>query len=98
MNDGTDVASRTGLGTRAVLWLFGSGAGARAYRWAMLPLRVTIGAMFAASGMQKAFGWFGGRGFQATVDMVANGVGLPLPALFAVLLVFAELVGKDVVE
>ena len=74
-------------------WLFGDRASQAALAWSLVPVRMTLGAMFAVSGAQKAFGWFGGRGFQATVQMVAQGVKLPLPGLFAVLLVFAELVG-----
>jgi len=88
---GTQTCKGTGEGFGR--WLFGNAAGQGARRWALVPLRLVIGAMFAASGMQKAFGWFGGKGFGATVEMVREGVGLPLPGLFAVLLVLSELVG-----
>ena len=74
-------------------WALGNRSSDAACRWALVPLRLVLGLMFAVAGAGKAFGWFGGRGFAGTVTWVQNDVNLPLPMLFAVLLVVAELVG-----
>lgn len=74
-------------------WSLGNRSSECACRWALMPVRLVLGVMFAYAGAQKAFGWFGGGGFEATVTMVRESVGLPAPVLFAVLLIIAELVG-----
>lgn len=43
-------------------------------------LRVTLGLVIAAHAAQKVFGWFGGAGFEGTVDIFSNVYGIP-PAL-----------------
>ncbi len=43
-------------------------------------LRVTLGLVIAAHAAQKVLGWFGGAGFQGTVDIFSNVYGIP-PAL-----------------
>ncbi|MFT4519346.1 MAG: putative oxidoreductase [Halioglobus sp.] len=49
-----------------------------------LPVRVGAGAVFAAHGAQKLFGWFGGYGLEGTAGWMASiGLepGLPMAAL-----------------
>jgi len=43
-------------------------------------LRLTLGLVIAGHAAQKVFGWFGGAGFQGTVDIFSNVYGIP-PAL-----------------
>jgi len=42
-----------------------------------LILRVTLGIVILAHGVQKLFGWFGGYGFQGTMGYFTEHVGLP---------------------
>lgn len=49
-------------------------------------LRVTLGMVVAAHAAQKVFGWFGGAGFQGTVDIFSDVYGIP-PALGIVAIV-----------
>ena len=51
-------------------------------------LRVVAGVIFFAHGAQKAFGWFGGPGFGATMAGFTQHLGVP--AFFAVLAILAE--------
>lgn len=81
----------TGCGSR-LGWILTSGGSERLLRWGLLPVRMMTGVIFFVHGAQKAFGWFGGRGFDSTMAMV-EGIGFPLPAVFALLLVVAELGG-----
>ena len=60
--------------------------------WAPLPARLALGAIFVAHGSQKLFGAFGGRGFEATQQMMGQ-MGLQPAPLWAVLLVVAEFFG-----
>lgn len=39
-------------------------------------VRIPLGAIFIAHGAQKLFGWFGGRGLEATAQLFANNLGL----------------------
>lgn len=73
-------------------WVLGNATTYTACRMALLPLRLMIGLIFMVHGAQKAFGWFGGSGFQNTVGMVES-IGFPLPLIWAVLLLVAELGG-----
>lgn len=77
---------------RARGWLLGNATSFGACRWALVPLRLMLGVIFSAHGAQKAFGWFGGQGFGAAVEMV-RGLGFPLPVVFAAMLVLAEFGG-----
>jgi putative oxidoreductase len=45
------------------------------YSW--LLLRVTLGIVLGAHGVQKAFGWFGGYGWNNTIEYFSS-VGLPV--------------------
>jgi len=88
------MAEREGVRKTALgKWLFGSQASAWMCRASLVPLRLMTGVIFAAHGAQKAFGWFGGIGFGGTVEMFRNTLHFPVPGLFAVLLIVAELVG-----
>lgn len=60
--------------------------------WAILPLRLGLGVMFALHGAQKIFGIFGGRGMQEFTGFVKS-LGFVPPELFAYLAAYGELVG-----
>lgn len=47
-----------------------------------LPLRIVAGAIFAAHGAQKLFGWFGGYGLEGTAGWMAS-IGLEPGLLMA---------------
>jgi len=57
-----------------------------------LPVRVAVGATFAAHGAQKLFGWFGGYGLEATAGWMSS-IGLEPSLLLAVLAGSAEFFG-----
>ena len=57
----------------------------------LMVLRVVLGVIFFAHGAQKALGWFGGAGFDQTVNMFTR--GLNIPEFFAVLAIAAEFLG-----
>jgi len=59
--------------------------------WGMLLLRIPTGIIFMAHGLPKT-GWFGERTFASTVTFV-EGLGFPLPTLFAGLVTGAEALG-----
>ncbi|MFZ5480403.1 MAG: DoxX family protein [Myxococcota bacterium] len=59
--------------------------------WGPAVARVLLGAVFFAHGAQKALGWFGGHGFEGTVDFFGE-MGLPAPV--AVLVILAEFLGS----
>jgi len=54
--------------------------------------RLALGAVMFPHGAQKALGWFGGPGLQATMGFMTGQLGIP--ALFAGLAIAAELFGS----
>lgn len=56
-----------------------------------LILRVMLGAVMLPHGMQKLLGWFGGYGFDGTMEFFTGKLGIP--AVFAVLAIIAESFG-----
>lgn len=60
---------------------------------ALTILRVTLGVVMFSHGAQKLLGWFGGRGFEATVRGFTGG-DLHIPELLAVLVVVTESFGS----
>ncbi len=59
---------------------------------AILVLRLGIGIMFSAHGLQKTFGMFGGPGIAGVTKMVA-GMGFTPAAAWAYALAYTELIG-----
>ena len=57
-----------------------------------LPVRVGAGAVFAAHGAQKLFGWFGGYGLEGTAGWMAS-IGLEPGLLLAAMAGGAEFFG-----
>jgi putative oxidoreductase len=57
----------------------------------ILLLRFALGIIFIAHGSQKLLGWFGGYGFDATLQFFQQALGIP-PAL-GVLAILAEFFG-----
>jgi putative oxidoreductase len=57
-----------------------------------LPLRVGAGAIFAAHGAQKLFGWFGGYGLEGTAGWMTS-IGLEPGLLMAAAAGSAEFIG-----
>ena len=56
----------------------------------LLLFRLALGAVFIAHGGQKMFGWFGGKGLEATVNGMAEG---GIPVALAYLAAFTEFFG-----
>jgi putative oxidoreductase len=54
-------------------------------------LRVFLGVVMFPHGAQKLLGWFGGRGFEATVQSFAG--GFHIPELLTILVILTESVG-----
>ena len=59
--------------------------------FAPLFLRLALGIMILPHGLQKTLGWFGGYGFQATMNYFTQTFGAPW--IFALLAILAESVG-----
>lgn len=59
--------------------------------YSILLLRFALGVIFIAHGSQKLLGWFGGFGFDATLQFFQQALGIP-PAL-GVLAILAEFFG-----
>ena len=45
-------------------------------------IRITLGIVIFAHGAQKVFGWFGGRGFEASITIFTDSYNLPLALAF----------------
>jgi putative oxidoreductase len=59
--------------------------------WIAPILRWTLALVILPHGLQKAFGWFGGHGFEGTMGFLTGSMGLP--AAIAFLVIAAELLG-----
>jgi len=55
------------------------------YNWTLL--RIILGTVMLAHGLQKAFGFFGGFGWNATMQYFTGFVGLPAPLAALVILI-----------
>lgn len=60
--------------------------------WASLVLRVMLAIVFFPHGAQKVLGWFGGFGFEGTLNAFTTQMGIP--AALAVLVFMAEFLGS----
>ena len=60
--------------------------------WARFWQRIVLAFVMFPHGAQKLFGWFGGYGYQATLDAMRSGVGIPKPLV--VLVMLAESLGS----
>ncbi|MBS3735523.1 MAG: DoxX family membrane protein [Phycisphaerae bacterium] len=78
--------------TCAAAWLLGNRTNLTLCRFGLLLLRLAVGAIFVAHGLQKCFPLWGSAGF-AGAEGAAMGTGLEPVVLWAVLLVVAELGG-----
>ncbi|APG24712.1 DoxX family protein [Syntrophotalea acetylenica] len=58
---------------------------------ASLVLRIVLGCVFFPHGAQKALGWFGGHGMDATIGFLTATFGIPV--LLAYLVIAAEFLG-----
>ena len=56
----------------------------------MIILRAALGIVFFAHGSQKLFGWFGGYGFDATVQFFQQ---IRIPSVIAILVILGEFFG-----
>lgn len=54
-------------------------------------LRILLAAVFFMHGSQKAFGWFGGNGWEATISAWSAPAGLALPPFIAGTVILTEL-------
>ncbi len=59
------------------------------YSWTIL--RVVLGTVMLAHGVQKAFGWFGGYGWDGTMGYFTGMVGLP--SILAAFIILIESLG-----
>jgi putative oxidoreductase len=59
--------------------------------WVLLVTRLLVAFVTAMHGVQKLFGWFGGYGFDGTLQFFTQTIGLPY--IFGVLIILAETVG-----
>lgn len=59
--------------------------------WNPTILRLVLGGLFVYHGGQKAFGWFGGQGWDATIEMFATQWGFPV--YLAASAIIAEVLG-----
>lgn len=55
--------------------------------WGAFIARLTLGIVLFPHGAQKLLGWFGGYGFNGTMDFFTSQIGLPWIVAFAVILI-----------
>jgi putative oxidoreductase len=53
--------------------------------------RIVLAAIFIGHGTQKAFGWFGGPGYERAIDIFQSTMGIP--AALTVFVMFTEIAG-----
>ena len=58
--------------------------------WTLMWLRVVVGSVMFAHGAQKALGWYGGNGFDASMQGLTT---MGIPAALAVVAIFTEFFG-----
>ncbi|HEY6977810.1 MAG TPA: DoxX family protein [Chitinophagaceae bacterium] len=63
-----------------------------ANNWTALIARLAIGITILPHGAQKLLGWFGGYGFNGTMNFLTTGVGLPF--ILALLVILIEFFGS----
>ena len=61
----------------------------------MIILRAALGIVFFAHGYQKLLGWFGGYGFDATVQFFQQ---IGIPSVIAILVILGEFFGGIMVS
>jgi putative oxidoreductase len=61
-------------------------------RWNPTVLRMIAGSVMFAHGAQKLFGWFGGHGFEGTMQFMTGSAGLPW--IIAFLVIIGESIGS----
>jgi putative oxidoreductase len=54
--------------------------------WPNLVIRLALGVVMFPHGAQKLLGWFGGAGFQATLQAMTTKAGLPTSVAFLVII------------
>jgi putative oxidoreductase len=59
--------------------------------FAPLFLRLAVATIFFFHGAQKAFGWFGGEGWQSSIEAWSSASGPGLPVAVTIALIVAEL-------
>lgn len=60
--------------------------------WTYTFLRISLGILFLPHGLQMAFGWFGGGGWQASMNYLQG--SMELPAMIAYGVVLTQLLGS----
>jgi putative oxidoreductase len=60
--------------------------------WTRFWQRIVLAVVMFPHGAQKLFGWFGGPGYHATLDMMSGKLGVPRP--FVVLVIIGEAIGS----
>lgn len=60
--------------------------------YTLLIARVVLGLVMLPHGMQKLLGWFGGYGFEGTINGFAAGMGIP--AFLTVIVILSETLGS----
>jgi putative oxidoreductase len=50
--------------------------------WLLTVVRLVLGIVFFAHGAQKLLGWFGGAGFNGTMNLFTHQMGIPVPLAF----------------
>jgi len=62
-----------------------------AFDLTLLMVRILLGVVIGAHGGQKLFGWFGGYGFDGSIEYFINVIGLPY--VLGLLIILAESLG-----